>query len=239
MVSVTVHAGSLRRMLDVLLLTTVKSPSEGEASIAGVHLRTQKAMAGGGVSQTQALTGTTTTGTVVGRMHVSCNGELAAPVLLPIRDVPWLSKVLQEVHRDDKEGLVTLMVGEDLSARWVIETRQATSHQAVLESASDFPLSTCEAMLDGSASAEVVVDKDSMEPLPAGCMTRFPGAYHSLLGTVSAKLNADVDVFRMGHPAGVHLVSVGAWRGALSGSPYPVDASVDGPDEQETIDQAG
>lgn len=235
MADVVVHAKSLLKFFDVLQVTMGRE-SEEEDGFSAVYLRTGKAVADGGVSPEQVLTGVSTTGVVVGRMLVRCNGDLPAPVLVPASALKWLMPVLREIAADDKEALVTLQVdAHSLSARVVVETMPGRVHVTTLVSAQSFPVQACENALDGSAARSVVTDKEDRE-LVSGALTALPGKYLKVLFEVSKRVEfADVRLYRVAHAASLHVVSVGPWRGALPAAIYDVDTDVDFPDDQPAL----
>lgn len=231
---VTVHAKSLLRFFKALSVTTSR-PSD-EDGFSDVYLRTGKAVADGGVSPTQVLTGISTDGVVVGRMLVSCNGDLPAPVGVSATTLPWLTAVLKEVAADDKEALVTLRVNPStLDSALVPETLPHREHKFVLRAVDDFPVETCENALDGSTARAEVTTKDG-DVLPVGNVTQWPSKYLKLLAQMSQQLDGeDVRIYRVKHPASTHVVTIGPWRGALPANPYPLDIDVDEPDDQEAL----
>lgn len=232
MADVMVHAGHFRLFLEALSVTLGKGDDD---FTAGIYLQTGEALSSEGSARTQALMGVTTTGAVVSRMHIACNGELRKPIMLPAEELGWLAAKLLQVSKDDKDGLVTLRVEyPDLQSKLIVETTQNASHSFMSESGQDFPIEMCTAMLDGERSVETVTDSEDME-IPAGRKTVLPGGYHSLLGTMSKKFGRDVEVFRMGHPASVHIAQIGPWRCAFPGTKYSFTDDVDAPEEQEAL----
>ncbi|WP_128645521.1 hypothetical protein [Rhodococcus sp. BS-15] len=234
MARVTVAAKDLQRFFEILG-ATVGKVVDGDDTFACVYLRTGTAVAGDDVSASQVLTGVTTDGVLIGRMHVSCNGSLDDPVLLPSAVLNWIRPALQEVIRGDKNSLVSLQVHRDtLEAKLIVESDTSLLHQFNLQPVGSYPIDLCDRSLAGLTASDQVTDSDH-RPLDSGKLSVFLGPHLGVLVTLAKKLHADVYLHRVKHPASAHLVSIGAWRGVLPGTRYSADIDVDSPEEQPAL----
>lgn len=231
---ITVHAGSLQRFLEGLAFTVSKHADDHE-DYRSVFLRTGMAVVDGAVSPSQVLTGMTTDGLLMARMHLACNGELPQPAMLPADQLPWLIPVLRGIARDDKEALVTLKIdAASHAAELIVETNAEKLHKVSVRPVDAFPVSTLDAAFEGKAASKTVTDKDGT-PLPEGALTAWSGQIIAVLAGVSKKFDEDVYEYRTAHPASSHIVVIGPWRGVIPAAQYPVDVSVDAPDDQEAL----
>lgn len=232
MSEISVAAASLRTLLSSLR-HTLGRPGDS-SSTDGVLLTTLTADTPEG--RTKVLVGVTTDGVVVGRLSVLCNGELRAPLLIPADDVTWISEVLAEAVRDDKESLMSVRVDSESGvARMVVESRPSKVHSFPLGDVSAFPTAWTGKVLDEPAAA-VVHDRTGKE-LPAGNLMALPGPYLALFMKMSRTFRGvPVKLYRTGHPAARVLVEVGPWRGSFPTSPYTMSTPVDFPETQVPAD---
>lgn len=234
MARVTVSARDLQRFFEVLGATVGKTV-DGDDTFACVYLRTGLAITGDDVTASQVLTGVTTDGVLIGRMHVSCNGSLPDPVLLPSAVLSWVRPALHEVIRADKESLVTLQIDRDtLEARLIVESDISLLHQFNMQPVGSYPIALADRSLDGLTAADSVVDSEH-RPLESGKLSVFAGPHLAVLVSLAKKLSADVSVYRVKHAASVQLVSIGSWRGVLPGTRYSADTDVQSPEDQPAL----